>query len=291
MATLKDIRKRITSVRSTQKITRAMKLVAAARLRRSQDAAIHARNYADEMERLIYRVSASVGEKAPELMRRRSDVGSLDLMVISSDRGLCGGFNETLMNRVGEAVRLHERHGVKVQLFIYGKKGIEACRKRGLLIASAEELGVEAANVDRMHGIIDTLIDRFLKGHNDGSFLVYNYFRSTAAHDVVFKDLLPFHQRRRDRTYQVEYLFEPSKEGVIDELIHSTLTAMLAQAFRESYVSELAARMMAMGAATKNADDMIDHLTMVYHRARQGAITRELMDIINGAEALRGGVH
>ncbi len=291
MATLKDIRKRITSVKNTQKITRAMKLVAAARLRRSQDAAIQARSYADEMERLLYRISASVGEAAPPLMRRRSDVGSLDLLVISSDRGLCGGFNETLINRVADAVRIHERHGVKIQLFIYGRKGIEACRKRSLVIASAESLGLEAMGIDRIHGIVDALVDRFLHRRSDGSFLVYNYFRSTAAHDVVFKDLLPFHQRRRDRAYQVEYLFEPSKEEILDEMIQLTLTAMLAQAFRESHVSELAARMMAMDAATKNADDMIDHLTMTYHRTRQGAITKELMDIVNGAEALRRGVH
>lgn len=287
MATLKDIRRRIASAENTRKITRAMKVVAAARLRRSQDAAIRARTYADEVERLIYRISASVGEAAPPLMRRRSDVGSLDLLVISSDRGLCGGFNETLINRTAEAVRLHERHGVKTQLFVFGKKGIEACRKRNVDIASAEPIGLEAVGIDRIRGIVDTLIDRFLRGRSDGSFLVYNFFRSTTAHDVVFKDLLPFHQRRRDRAYRVEYLFEPSKEEILDELIRSTLVAMLAQAFRESYVSELAARMMAMDAATGNADDMIGHLTMMYHRARQGAITRELMDIVNGAEALR----
>ncbi len=286
MSSLKDIRKRIASVKNTQKITRAMKLVAAAKLKRSQDAAIRARDYANEMEELVYRASRSVGAEAPELMRRHYRAGSLDLLVIASDRGLCGGFNEILFRRVDEIMTMHQRHGIDIKLFVYGRKGINACEKRKICIAQAEEVGGEMANAEWVRGIAQTLVRRFLDGHADGSFIAYNYFKSAVTQQVLFKDLLPFHQRRKDRRYQVEYLYEPSRAAILDELVQSALVALIMQAFRESHVSELAARMMAMNAATKNGDDMIEHLTMMYHRARQAAITRELMDIVNGAEAL-----
>jgi F-type H+-transporting ATPase subunit gamma len=287
MTTLKEIRRRIASVESTQKITRAMKMVAAAKLKRAQDEATDARRYADEIEGLVYRVSQSVGVEAPELMRRRTDPRYVDLLIVSSDRGLCGGFNENLLNRVEDIVAMHERHGVRLQLFVYGKRGVLACQKRRLNVSHAEELGAEAVDLDRVNGIVDVFIHRFLNRYSDGAFVAYNYFRSKAAQDVMFKDMLPLHQRRVDRAYQMEYLYEPSREDVLPELVHKSLVSILMQVFRESHASELASRMKAMDAATKNADDMIEHLTMLYHRARQRAITRELMDIVNGAEALR----
>lgn len=275
------------SVENTQKITRAMKMVAAAKLKRAQDNATGARRYAEEIEGLVYRVSQSVGTKAPELMRRRTDPKYVDLLIVSSDRGLCGGFNENLLNRVEDIVAMHERHEVRLQLFVYGKRGVVACQKRRLNVSHAEEIGTDIADLERIRGIVDVFIHRFLSGYSDGAFVAYNYFRSKSAQDVMFKDLLPLHQRRVDRAYQMEYLYEPTRDEVLFELVHKSLDAMLMQVFRESHASELASRMRAMNAATKNADDMIEHLTMMYHRVRQRAITRELMDIVNGAEALR----
>jgi F-type H+-transporting ATPase subunit gamma len=288
MSSLKEIKKRITSAENTQKITRAMKLVAAARLRRTQTEALEARSYTEDMDDLIYRVSTSVGVDAPELMRRRSELKELDLIVIASDRGLCGSFNENLANRVEDVVHMHTRHGVEVKLFVYGRKGVEACLKRKLKVELTAEVGDEDVWKKDVRRKADALVTRFLSGQSGGSFVAYNYFRSTTIQEVMFHDLLPFHHRRRDRAYQIEYLYEPSRNEVLDDLVYQALMAILMQAFRESKASEMAARMMAMDAATKNADDMIEHLTMHYHRARQAAITRELMDIVNGAEALRG---
>jgi F-type H+-transporting ATPase subunit gamma len=287
MASLKDIRKRIVSVENTQKITKAMKMVAAARLRRAQTDALEARSYAEDMDELIYRISTSVGVDAPELMRRRPNLKELDLIVIASDRGLCGGFNENLINSVEDVVNMHARHDVEVKLFIYGKKGVEACLKRKIKVEFAAGLGSVDEWEVLIRGMSESLVDKFMSKQSGGSFIAYNYFRSTSAQEVVYHDLLPFHHRRKERKYQVEYLYEPSRSEVLHELVHQAIIAILMQAFRESRASELAARMMAMDASTKNADEMIEYLTMQYHRARQAAITRELMDIVNGAEALR----
>jgi len=287
MAVLKDIKKRMSSVRNTQKITRAMKLVAAAKLKKAQNTVLEARHYAEEMENLVYRVSTSVGVGAPELMRRRSIIRKLDFVVIASDRGLCGGFNENLINHVRDVANTHRRHGVEIDLFVYGRKGHSACRKRKLETMMCENFSDIAERPEKIKQMADMLKDRFLSGESDGSSVVYNYFLSTAKQEIMFKDLLPFHHRRRDRAYQVEYIYEPSRESVHEEIVYNALSAALIQAFKESHAAELASRMMAMDAATRNADDMIEHLNMLYHRARQAGITRELMDIVNGAEALR----
>lgn len=285
MTTLRDIKKRIVSVENTQKITRAMKLVSAAKLRRFQGSAVRARNYADEMEALVYRVSENLGVNAPALMRRHSPE-RLDLLIISSDKGLCGGFNEGLVKKVDEVVKMHSRHGIDTTFIVYGKKAYDAIQKLGYKIEIYNPLGKQEMQKDQVEKIAELVARRFLRGVTDGSFLAYNYFKSTVAHEVVFRDLLPFHRRRINRAYQVEYLFEPERSAVLEELAYSTLVAIIMQGFRESRTSEFASRMMAMDAATRNGDDMIEHLTMLYHRARKRSITRELMDVINGAEAI-----
>lgn len=284
MASLKDIRRRILAVKNTQKVTRAMKLVAAAKLKRAQRMAMEGRAYSEALFETVQRVSRRLGRSAPPLWTRPDELTCIDVLVISSDRGLCGGFNENLMRAMMDGVEDHTSHNIAVKSFIIGKKGLQHAARCGLEFEPVS-LGEEIeAGVD---AVVKLLVGRFLSGESSGCNLAFNRFISAAKQKITFWNLLPLYYRGTEAERNLEYLYEPTREEALRALCEEALRNSIRQALRESAAAELAARMAAMDGATKNADEMIAHLTSVYNRARQETITSELLDIVNGAEALK----
>lgn len=286
MSSLKTIRRRIQSVKNTQKVTKAMKLVAAAKLKRAQRDALAARDYSDGIRGIVRRISMRAGSQAPPLMRRRDDIRSLDVLVVTSDRGLCGGFNENLLLSVLEGIHEHTSHGIDVRIFVVGKKGWQYLSRR---YEKVERLikGDDESGGDFCGRIAAMLTKRFLSNESDGAYIVLNRFKSAARQEISYWNFLPLHWRGRMPDRLLDYIYEPARTPVIDALAERMLSRSVEQAMLESSAAELAARMVAMDNATKNADEMISHLTLEYHKARQSAITTELLDIVGGAEALR----
>ena len=286
MQSLKIIRRRIQSVRNTQKVTRAMKLVAAARLKRAQRDAFAGRPYAENLRNIIKRISMRAGPTASPIMRRRADIKSFDVLIYTSDRGLCGGFNENLLMELLYGIDEHISHGIGVKVFVIGKKGWQYLKRRYENVEKLEPKENEGSDAFFLR-IADLLTKRFLTGASDGSFLHFNRFHSASRHEPTYWDLLPIHWRGRTPDRLLDYIYEPQGGAVKDELCRQFLKRTITQAALEAAASELAARMMAMDSATKNADEMIAHLTLQYNKARQSTITAELLDIIGGANALR----
>lgn len=285
MLSLKTIRRRIQAVKNMQKVTKAMKLVAAAKLKKAQRDALAARYYTDNLRDVIVGVSRKAGFKAPPLMRRRKIVSNVDILTITSERGLCGTFNENLLRSIFEKIKDHLSSDIKVNLFMYGKKGYQYCRGKNISLIKTEEM--EGENIeDQSKRLALLFTDRFLKNESDGAYLAFNRFVTTARQEISFWDFLPLHWRGTGPERYQDYIYEPSRQEVVEDLAREMLSRSIFQAFLESNAAELAARMIAMDKATKNANDMISHLTLQYHKARQAAITSELLDIVGGAEAL-----
>jgi F-type H+-transporting ATPase subunit gamma len=286
MASLKAIRKRITSVKSTQQITKAMKMVAAAKLRRSQEAVIAARPYAEKLGALLQNVAARVGTEAHPLLTVREDIRHIHLLFVSSDRGLCGGYNANLI-RKAEAF-LDEQGRDRVRLTIVGRKGFDYFKKRPVQIADNHinlfgGLG---------HGLAETigrgLAREFAAGETDAVYLLYSQFRSAISQVPTIERLLPLTAAAVDAEAAADYLYEPDAASLLERLLRQYITVLIHRAFLESVASFFGAQMTAMDSASKNASDMIDRLTLQMNRARQATITTELMEIVSGAEALKG---
>jgi F-type H+-transporting ATPase subunit gamma len=284
MASLKDIRRRIQAVRGTQKVTRAMKLVAAARLKRAQREAIEGRAYASALYETAVRVSRRLGNRAPSLWRRSENLECIDLVLVSSDRGLCGGFNENLLRAIEEGMADLASYQMRTKVFVIGRKGWARLAALG---CDAEAVSMEEGQSAAIERLVAKLVQRFCDGESAGCNLAFNRFISAAHQEIAFWNLLPIYQQGDATERHLEYLAEPSREEALHLLAEELLRSSLRQALLESSAAELGARMAAMDAATKNADEMIAHLTSVYNRKRQEHITTELMDIVNGAEALR----
>ena len=298
MANLKAIRTRIASVTSTQKITRAMKMVAGARLSRAQQRILALRPFAIKTEQMLAEVtqaSAERGGSEPDhpLLARREEK-CVQLLVITSDRGLCGAFNANI-NRTAE------RHwkdlvaqGKEVRMAIIGRKGREYLTRRKAPVTHVfsqvwENLGSEQTQI-----VAKTLLLPFVRGEVDSIYLVYNEFKSAMTQRVVVEPLFPLPRVEAPEPLHeikepspTEFIFEPSKEAVLEQLVPTYVELTILRALYESMASEFGARMTAMDSATKNASEMIDRLTLQYNRARQAAITTELMEIIGGANALK----
>jgi F-type H+-transporting ATPase subunit gamma len=287
MPSLKDLRKRISSVRSTQQITRAMKMVAAARLRRAQEAAERARPYAEKLTEMFAAVVADLEEGAHPLLARR-DEKRIDVVVITSDRGLCGGYNSNLLRLTERFLREH--HDQQVALSLCGRKSIDYFKRRGVAPLS-ERMGVMATPTTEVAaGLSQVLTERFANEETDAVYLVYSRFQSAVAQIPTVTRLLPVAPPEAAATTgpSVEYIFEPPRAELLATLLPRYIQAQLMQALLESIASEHGARMTAMENATKNAAEMIDRLTLQMNRARQTIITTELMEIVSGAEALKG---
>lgn len=284
MPSLKTIRKRINSVRSTQKITKAMKMVAAAKLRRANQAAVQARDYLKAAEEITTRVIANRGNEKNSLTIAKENITKRDYLILTSDRGLCGGFNSNLLRRVeGELVKCRELK-IRTECRIIGKKGRDYFKAKHLEIAESATGLYENLDFKVAQELGKVAIHRFEVGKTEEVWIGFNYFKSMMVQEVRIQKLLPF-----DDVHSpvIDYIYEPNGFVVLDKVLKEYVTAQIYSALLESYASELAARMAAMDNATNNASDMIQYLTLVYNRARQATITRELMDIVNGAEALR----
>ena len=291
MATLQDIRRRIRSVQSTQKITRAMKLVAAAKLRRAQERVLSARPYATKMAELLgHLVSAAdtTRDGAPSLLTHREGP-KRQIVIITSDRGLAGAFNSNVLRRSLEFIRTSNEPDVT--LVVVGRKARDFYRRRPWTI-KRDMIGFwDHLAYSHASELADYLMQNYLGGEVDEVWLMYNEFRSVAVQRPVHQQLLPIPQSEagEDAAPTVEYTYEPSPEAILSDLLPRHVRMQVYRALMESLAGEYGARMTAMEAATKNAKEMIDVLTIQYNKARQEKITKELLDIVGGAEALKQG--
>ena len=299
MPSLKNIRTQIASKKSTQKITRAMKLVAASRLRRAQDAITAARPYAIAVAEAVAQVALRAGSEAHPLLERRSPE-RITLVLLTSDRGLAGGFNANIFRAVQRFVaeKKDPKDGStparEITLEIVGKKGRDYYRRRRQTITRETPAPTAETSTHIAAEMAHVVTHEFHEGRTDAVFLVYNQFKSAVQQTVVIEQLLPVAPPAGTTEAQaagnsvLDFVYEPSKEKLLDGLLPMYVESQIYRGLLESVASELGARMTAMENATNNAKDMIANLTLQYNRARQAAITKELMEIVSGAEALKG---
>jgi len=299
MASLRDIRKRIKSVKNTRQITKAMKMVAAAKLRRAQDAIIAARPYSNTLDELIRELAARAEGLAHPLLQPR-EAKKVELVVLTSDRGLAGGFNSNVIRRASRFLFENKGKYERIQLSTIGRKGNDFFKKQPGVTLRRDYAGMysrvsyrEAAN------LAQELSQSVLKGDVDAVFLVYNEFVSAISQRVALVQMLPLQslaapepekdaQAAAKAASLVDFKYEPDREEVLDRLVPQALAIKIYRALLESVAAEHGARMSAMENATNNASDMIGKLTLLYNRTRQAVITKELMEIVSGAEAQKG---
>jgi F-type H+-transporting ATPase subunit gamma len=303
MPSLKIIRKRISTTKSTQKITRAMKMVAGARLARAQSRILALRPYALKTQQILAALAAPGAdeESGVDAVEKEPDHPYLTdrpeqnvaLLVLTGDRGLCGAFNTNINKAAERAWREHSGQGRTVQMFTVGRKGRDYLKRRQAPVANDFPMTGEL-NLEKARLISRTLMPKLVKGEVDSIYLVYNEFKSAMTQRVVVERLLPLRRAENGTgapanhgTAHIDYIYEPDKRALLDRLVPMYVEISILRALLESTASELGARMTAMDSATKNAKEMIDSLTLAYNRARQAAITKELMEIIGGAEALK----
>lgn len=295
MASLKDIRRRINSVKSTRQITRAMKLVAAAKMRRAQEAILAARPYAYRIYAILLSLAQREGVKHP-LLEKREEEKRVKLVVLAGDRGLCGSFNANIFKAGDRFIREKRAAGVEVSVVCIGRKAYDYFRKRVESPRYHEGL-LARPDFQSVAAIADDVVKDYVEGSFDATYLVYNEFKSAIQQRVVVERLIPIglevpegvvgvrqlsHEDQRPNA-----LFEPGREELLEAIVPRHFKTQLFRAVLESVASEHGARMSAMENATKNASEMIDDLTLQYNKARQASITKELMEIIGGVEAMK----
>ena len=299
MANLKDLKIRINSVKQTQKITSAMKLVAASKLRRAQESAEAARPFAERMERMLGSIAAAMGDQEG-VSRMLSGTGSDQtqlIIVATADRGLCGGFNSSIVRAVRIRIRELQTAGKTVKLYCIGRKGREQLQREfgGLIVEHVQGIGRSRGPAyDEADGIGRKLATMFEEGEFDVCTVVYNRFKSIMSQIVSFQQLIPFappesadgEESEAAGTGDAIYEFEPEEAEILDDLLPRNLSIQIFRSLLENAASEQGARMTAMDSATRNAGEMIDALTLNYNRSRQAQITKELIEIISGAEAV-----
>ena len=284
MANLRDIKRRIGSVKSTQKITKAMKMVAASKLRRAQAAIQQARPYAFHMRDLVGNITRCADLDSHPLLTH-GNTNRVGIIVVNSDKGLCGGFNASIVNRTMQAIR-QDFQDKEVQLTVIGRKGLEALKRHPVTIRQ-NFTGMTDQPLPLSRSVIDDIAEEYVQGKTGAVYCIYNEFLSAVQQNISVERLLPFQsQEEGDEKAQLDYLYEPSQEEVFDSLLRRNLETQMHRILLESSASELGARMTAMDSATRNAGEVIDKLTLQYNRARQNAITTELIEVISGAEAL-----
>jgi len=297
MPNLKDLRIRIASVRSTQKITAAMKMMAATKLRQAQLSAEAGRPFAERMERVLAALTASLPsvEGAPKLLAGSGGDAVHLFVVVTADRGLCGGFNSSVVREVRRRVATARAEGKTVKILCVGRKGRDQLRRLygDLIIDTLENVNRQGAKYTVAQDLGARLVTMFEAGEFDVAWVAYNRFKSAMTQIVTVQQIIPFPLPKSaadapaaDTGLKATYLMEPSEEEILADLLPRNLAVQVFRALLESFASEQGARMTAMDNATRNAGDMIDRLTMTYNRTRQGIITKELIEIISGAEAL-----
>ncbi len=286
MANLKEIRNRITSVSSTMQITSAMKMVSAAKLKKAQDAITAMRPYAEKLTELLQNLSSTLDGDAGGEFTKQREIKKVLLVAITSNRGLCGAFNTNVIKEVKLRAEFYE--GVQVDVFAIGKKGNDILSKT-LTVVDNQSPIFDDLTFDNVSAIAQTLTDKFVAGEYDKIEVVYNQFKNAATQIVQTEQFLPLAPIKSDKPVSTgDYIFEPSKEEIVLTLIPKSLRTQLYKSIRDSFASEHGARMTAMHKATDNATDLRNQLKLTYNKARQAAITNEILEIVGGAEALKG---
>lgn len=295
MPSLKEVRSRIISVNSTQQITKAMKMVAAAKLRRAQDATTQMRPYAQHLNTILTNISASLGDTVENPYASERAPERVLIVVVTSDRGLAGAFNANIAKATGSLI--NQKYASQLaagNLFILpiGKKGFEFFAKRKFQVISDYSTLFSKLSFGEVRKVAEFVMDGFVKGRFDRVEIVYNEFKNIATQIVRREQFLPIVENNTDQKKagtNVDYIFEPSKEEIFAELVPKSLKIQFYKALLESNASEHGARMTAMDKATENAKELLKELKLIYNRTRQAAITKEILEIVGGAEALSNG--
>ena len=286
MANLKEIRNRIVSISSTMQITSAMKMVSAAKLKKAQDAITAMRPYAEKQTELLQNLSATLDGDVGGQYTTQRDIKKVLLVAITSNRGLCGAFNSNVIKEVKNRAIYYEAK--QVAIFAIGKKGNDALSKNYTVVANESSV-FDQLTFENVAAIANRLIQQFVAGDYDRIELVYNQFKNAATQIVQNEQFLPLAPIQSSKTATTgDYIFEPSKEEIVLTLIPKSLKTQLYKGIRDSFASEHGARMTAMHKATDNATELRDQLKLTYNKARQAAITSEILEIVGGAEALKG---
>ena len=287
MANLKEIRLRITSVGSTMQITSAMKMVSAAKLKRAQDAIIQMRPYANKLTELLKNLSASLDSSDGGVYTQEREIKNVLLVTVTSNRGLCGGFNAYIMKKA-KALITEEYANANVSILSIGKKSSEHFTKNGFNVASTHDALFGDLTFDNVAKVAEGIMEQFVEGDYDKVVLVYNQFKNAATQIIMTENFLPVQAADNDSEVVVDYIFEPTKQEIVEQLIPKSLKTQLFKAVLDSHAAEHGARMTAMHKATDNASELKKELTLTYNKARQAAITNEILEIVGGAEALSG---
>ncbi|GGW56939.1 ATP synthase F1 subcomplex gamma subunit [Winogradskyella epiphytica] len=284
MANLKEIRNRITSVSSTMQITSAMKMVSAAKLKKAQDAITAMRPYSNKLTELLQTLSATLDENVGSKYAEQREVENVLLVAVTSNRGLCGAFNSNIIKQTSHLIN-NVYADKNVSVLAIGKKANDAFAKQNRVIGNYSEI-FDDLTFNNVSDIAEMLMEKFVVGEFDKIELVYNHFKNAATQIVMTEQFLPIVPMEGEEELNVDYVFEPSKLEIVEELIPKSLKTQLFKGIRDSFASEHGARMTAMHKATDNATELRDQLKLTYNKARQAAITNEILEIVGGAEAL-----
>ncbi len=287
MAGAKEIRTKIASIKNTQKITRAMEMVAASKMRKTQDRMRTSRPYATKIAKVIHHLARANSEYRHTFLQKR-EVKNIGLIVVTSDRGLCGGLNANLLRMCVQQIRDWEGQSIPTQLAIFGRKGQAFFRRvGGHVLASSGTLG-DIPNISDVIGVVSTMLEAYQNGELDALYLSYNQFVNTMTQKPVIQQVLPLPDGEDEDELQHhwDYIYEPDSKELLDHLLHRYIEMQIYQAVVENIACEQAAKMVAMKSATDNAGELIKEFQLAYNKARQAAITQELAEIVGGAAAL-----
>ena len=296
MANLKDIRIRIASVKSTQQVTSAMKMVSAAKLRKAQDAIIQMRPYAEKLSEILTSVSSNLSSDVDNKYAGRKTKGKILIIAITSNRGLCGGFNSNVVRRTTELLTVNFKEQAKknnVDIFAIGKKAVDGLKSKGIKVAISYPDFYDKMNFATVSEIAQTIMDSYAHGDYDHVELVYNQFKNAAVQNLVNEQFLPVRPIKPEvskskSASNLSYLFEPTMQDIVITIIPQSLKIQFFKAILDSVAAEHGARMTAMHKATDNAFELIRELKLNYNKARQASITNEILEIVSGANAMKG---
>jgi len=286
MANLKEIRNRISSIGSTMKITSAMKMVSAAKLKKAQDAITNMRPYANKLTELLQNLSATLDGDQGSIYATKRNVEKVLIISITSNRGLCGAFNTNIVKETRHIIET-QYADKEVQIFAIGKKGNEVLKKNQTIFENQNEI-FDHLSFDHTALIAEQIMETFVSGKFDKIDLLYNRFKNAGTQIPTHESFLPIQSEIKDKVVTTDYIFEPTKEIIVEQLIPKSLKMQLFKALSDSFAAEHGARMTAMHKATDNAGELKNELTLTYNKARQAAITNEILEIVGGAEALKG---
>ncbi len=291
MASLRQIRSKIKSVKGTRRIMSAMKLISAVKLRRAQELLMSYRPYSEAFLEITKSLARKCDREAHPLLRRPEEPRNLHLVFLTSDRGLCGSFNSNLIRKLETYIVTEGKKYEHIKFTFLGRRGLDHFSKGQFPIAASFTGVTERNYAEIAESVASEIVTEYVKGKTDEIILVYNYFRSALTQVMTYEKILPIESDEEvaEDTVEIDYLYEPSKKAILKEVLSTYVKVRVERAIKESLTSEHASRMTAMENATSNADDVIKKLTLLANKTRQAMITTELMDIVNGTEALRKG--